>query len=121
MSLEHFYTLEHLKNIDENNYLANIKLNEEHPVYQGHFPQQAVVPGVLQLNMIQELTEKVIEQKLMLKKVSNVKYLNIMTPEMQNISLEVKHQIKEQEVKVKVVLKNETSIFSKVSASYHLL
>ncbi len=118
MSLEHFYTLEHLKNIDENNYLAKIKLNEEHPVYQGHFPQQAVVPGVLQLNMIQELTEQVVKQKLMLRKVTNVKYLNIMTPEMQNITLEVNHQIKEQDIKVKAVLKNEEIIFTKVSAIF---
>ncbi|MFK5854920.1 MAG: 3-hydroxyacyl-ACP dehydratase [Bacteroidota bacterium] len=59
---------------------AIIELNTNHEVYKGHFPEQPVVPGVIQLQIAKELLEDVMQAKLMMEKVTQAKYLNLITP-----------------------------------------
>jgi len=80
MLIEDFYTI-HSFNKSENSLFAEIHLNPEHEVYKGHFPQQAVVPGVIQLQIIKELLEKDLSANLIIKEVIMAKYLNMIAPE----------------------------------------
>lgn len=59
---------------------AKIELNTNHEVYKGHFPEQPVVPAVIQLQIAKELLEDVMQAKLMMEKVIQVKYLNLIIP-----------------------------------------
>ena len=87
MLIKDFYTI-HSFNKSENSLFTEIHLNPEHEVYKGHFPQQAVVPGVIQLQIIKELLEKDLSINLMIKEVIMAKYLNMITPE-ENPVLEI--------------------------------
>ena len=80
MLIKGFYII-HSFNKSENSLFTEIHLNPEHEVYKGHFPQQAIVPGVIQLQIIKELLEKDLSENLMLKEVIVAKYLNMITPE----------------------------------------
>lgn len=79
MLIKDFYQITEIVS-EETNIIANIKLNVEHKVYKGHFPTQAVVPGVIQLQIIKEILEKHFEQKLFMGNISQVKYLIPITP-----------------------------------------
>ena len=51
---------------------AVVTLNEEHPVYGGHFPGFPITPGVLQVLIIQEILEYELELSL---KMSGAKFI----------------------------------------------
>jgi len=61
-------------------YRFRIKLNPSHPVYEGHFSGNPVVPGVCQIQMIKELLSLRKGRELFLKQSENVKFLSLMVP-----------------------------------------
>ena len=84
MLLKNFYTIEDLQ-IVGNDLNAKLSLNPNHIVYDGHFPEQPVVPGVIQLQIIREITENGIGKKLLIKAVSQAKYLIPIIPVKEDI------------------------------------
>jgi 3-hydroxyacyl-[acyl-carrier-protein] dehydratase len=79
MLIKDFYTINDLI-FRGSGFDAAIQLNPNHEVYQGHFPEQPVVPGVIQLQIVKELLEEVMQTKLMMDNVIQVKYLIPITP-----------------------------------------
>jgi len=59
---------------------VQIILNKEHPIFEGHFPGNPILPGVCTVQIISELLEKALEKELMLTKASNIKYLGFINP-----------------------------------------
>ena len=55
-------------NISNGNGIFTIKLNPENEVYEGHFPNEPISPGVCNINTIKECAEKIIERKNLIKK-----------------------------------------------------
>ena len=67
---------------------AGLELNAGHPLFQGHFPGQPVVPGACLLQMVKELLMTAVETGLTLSKASNLKFLSPADPS-QNATLNV--------------------------------
>jgi len=57
-----------------------IEFNPEHFIYQSHFPENPITPGVCIIQIIKELAEVILERKLFLKKLQTVKFLNVINP-----------------------------------------
>jgi len=79
MLIKEFYKIANLSS-DDSGIVATTKLNPDHEVYKGHFPGQPVVPGVIQLQIIKEILEDVLEEKLFMGNIIQVKYLIPITP-----------------------------------------
>lgn len=79
MLIKDFYKINNLTS-DESEVIARIKLNPNHEVYKDHFPGQAVVPGVIQLQIVKEILEKLFNKNLFMGNITQVKYLNPITP-----------------------------------------
>lgn len=79
MLVEDFYHITELIK-HEDAFDAEIKLNADHEVYKGHFPERPVVPGVIQLQVIKEVLENVLGIHLMIREVAVAKYLRPVTP-----------------------------------------
>ena len=62
------------------NIVALIRLNPDHPVFQGHFPGNPILPGVCTVQISKELLEKITDKELMLIKSGNIKYLGFVSP-----------------------------------------
>ncbi|MEI6683644.1 MAG: 3-hydroxyacyl-ACP dehydratase [Bacteroidota bacterium] len=77
-------------------FTATILLNAGHPIYQGHFPGNPVVPGVCQLQMVTELAGKAVHRKLVLAESDNIKFLSLINPDL-NRELEFRILIKQVE------------------------
>ncbi len=69
---------------------AEIILNPAHPIFKGHFPNLPVVPGVCMVQIVKEIAEKQLQQKLFLSYASNIKFLSVLNPEVhQRVNVEV--------------------------------
>jgi 3-hydroxyacyl-[acyl-carrier-protein] dehydratase len=74
---------------------ATVILNKEHPVFDGHFPGNPILPGVCTLQIARELIQKAVGKKLMLSKAANIKYLGFVSPvstPQVDFSITIKHE-----------------------------
>ncbi|NOU45986.1 MAG: 3-hydroxyacyl-ACP dehydratase [Bacteroidales bacterium] len=59
---------------------VSIRIMRDHPVFEGHFPGNPVLPGVCTLQIGGELLSKFMEQKLRLVKSENIKFMSLVIP-----------------------------------------
>lgn len=60
---------------------ASCTINPEHAIFEGHFPQQPVVPGVCMVQMIKEILEQSLGKKLLMSAASQLKFLQLLVPQ----------------------------------------
>ncbi|MCX6182854.1 MAG: 3-hydroxyacyl-ACP dehydratase [Bacteroidetes bacterium] len=114
-----FYTLREVTE-KENGFSAEIDLQKKHLIYEGHFPNQPVTPGVIQLKIVHELLEHFLKRKLQLVSMSHCKFLKAINPNLiSSISLSVNLLESESELKVNAQSKYGNEILFKMSAVYH--
>ncbi|MEO8764228.1 MAG: hypothetical protein ABI416_08070 [Ginsengibacter sp.] len=68
------------KRDSEMGFSTTIELNAGHIIYSGHFPGHPVTPGVIQMQMVQELLEKHLCRSVRLTTMSECKFLKILNP-----------------------------------------
>ncbi len=101
-----FYKTEQYKS-DGGRINAVIRLNPQHDIFKGHFPNNPVTPGVCMLQIFKELSERGLDKKLFIKECSNVKFMALINPEIHS------------ELKITIVLdENEEGFEMKASASF---
>jgi 3-hydroxyacyl-[acyl-carrier-protein] dehydratase len=65
---------------EEGIYVAELKINAEHPLFVGHFPGQPVVPGVCMIEIVRELLELSLQAKIRMQKAAYFKFLSVIDP-----------------------------------------
>ena len=116
--LNNFYELK--SHESENNiFRANITLNKDHEIFQGHFPGNPVTPGVCMMQIVKDLTEEFTGSKLFLKTASNVKFMAIINPfETPDLVMDLDITEKDGELKVKNTTSFGETIALKLSVTY---
>jgi 3-hydroxyacyl-[acyl-carrier-protein] dehydratase len=61
-----------------------LSVNKDHPIFNGHFPNQPIVPGVCMLQIIKELVEGQTKRILRYAEAENIKFLSIIDPLVNN-------------------------------------
>ena len=59
---------------------VSILILRDHPVFDGHFPGNPILPGVCTLQIVCELLSKYLDQKLMLIKSDSIKFISLVVP-----------------------------------------
>ena len=67
-------------NVREKKISSIIKLNSNHRIYSGHFPNNPITPGVVQLQIVKEILEYIYKKELRLISMSRCKFLKILNP-----------------------------------------
>jgi 3-hydroxyacyl-[acyl-carrier-protein] dehydratase len=81
MLLNKLYTIRNLdKSADGSGFKAEIELDPGHPVFEGHFPGNPILPGVCTVQIIRELLEQSLQKSLLMSKAGNIKYLGFVNP-----------------------------------------
>lgn len=114
-----FYTLSSMT-ADAGQINAQVYINPEHDIFQGHFPGQPVVPGVCMIQIVKELAEQATGRKLLLRQGHQIKFLQLLVPEQATaIQVSVKlNPIAENEISVTAAFqKGEENIF-KLSGNF---
>ena len=57
-----------------------IELNEQHKIFEGHFPGQPVLPGVCIMQMTREILESFLNKKLQLLKADDIRFSSMVNP-----------------------------------------
>ncbi len=60
--------------------MAEIELDASHPLFEGHFPGNPILPGVCTVQIIRELVEQFLQKSLYMTKAGNIKYLGFVNP-----------------------------------------
>lgn len=60
---------------------CTIIFNQQHDIFKGHFPGQSVVPGVCMMEIVKELLQQQTGKALRLTNAGNVKFLQLITPD----------------------------------------
>lgn len=121
MILEGFYTIVSKEIIEENTiYLFNIEINSTHAIFEGHFPDNPITPGVCMMQIIKDITESISGSTLFMKKCSNVKFMAIINPEVtKDLQLEIKIKKEdENEIVINNITKFEETTALKLSVTY---
>lgn len=117
--LKDFYTVNETEKNENGIYSVQISLNKNHEIFQGHFPGNPVTPGVCMMQIVKDLTEEILNTKLLLKSASNVKFMAIINPEeTPDLVLELGISENENEIKVKNTTTFGETIALKMSVTY---
>jgi len=121
MLLEDFYTIVELDSSDKENIKAIIDLNNDHEVYEGHFPGNPIVPGVCLTQLIKEVMENVLGEELMMVYAENIKFMAMVNPEINSrlqIDLKVKYDTEQNLIKVNSVTHFNDQVFYKFKGNF---
>ncbi|HQW83612.1 MAG TPA: hypothetical protein PK987_04085, partial [Ferruginibacter sp.] len=73
------------KLVSENEISVELCINTGHKIFEGHFPNQPVVPGVCMVQMIKEMVEDVLDIKTKLTEAAELKFLSVIDPLQNNL------------------------------------
>ena len=120
MLLKDFYTVEKLENVSEGKYNAVVVLNNEHPIFKGHFPGNPVTPGVCMMQIIKELSQEIVGSSLFMVSSSNVKFMALINPDVNSVlKLELEIAVgADAEIKVKNTTYFEETVALKLTNTY---
>lgn len=99
-----FYTI-YSRNKSEDQLTVNMQFNFDHKIFEGHFPNQPVVPGVCMLQIIKEQVSEYLNLSLILESSGQLKFLNSIIPNQADFYT------------FNIVFKENTSSLIKVDAS----
>jgi len=116
MLKDNLYTIEDIQ-ISDSGINAELKLNNEHAIFKGHFPDVPVLPGVAMMQMIKELVELGEEQVLQISKAGNLKFLQMINPlKVDLLKVEISIIAKTTDIiKLKAQILNEQSVCFKMT------
>ncbi len=121
MVLENFYTIKNKEVLNKaTSYNFDVSINSKHQIFEGHFPNNPIMPGVCMMQITKDIVEDITGEKLFMKKCSNVKFMAIINPE-ENKDLKLKIDIsytEDGDIKVKNSTKFDETVALKLSAVY---
>jgi 3-hydroxyacyl-[acyl-carrier-protein] dehydratase len=81
---------------DERSVSARLEFNPGHRIFDGHFPQTPVVPGVCMVAIVKEVLEEVIKKETRLLQAAHIKFLHVIDPRYtKSVSLDLKYHARE--------------------------
>jgi len=122
MLLNNFYKAQQISSQSDNEIIAKIILNPEHDIYKGHFPNNPVVPGVISIQIVNEILSEHLEKKIMTSSAKSIKFPAMINPNV-NPQLFVKIKYTKNEdnsYKVTAQIFFEDLIFLKFSGSFSI-
>lgn len=121
MLIEGLYTIDELKS-SETEITAKITLNPNHEIFKGHFPENPIMPGVCMMQIIKELTEKVLGKELFLQTSTNIKFMAKINPEINpNLVLNIPYSEEDGTLKIKNTSYFEETLALKLNAKYKIV
>jgi len=79
MLLNDFFTINR-KEFSATEIWAELVIDANHKIFEGHFPNQPVVPGVCMMQMVKEVLEHITGKKTNLVKAAEMKFLALINP-----------------------------------------
>ncbi len=93
--------------------VATIELNREHIIYQVHFPNNPITPGVCIIQVAKELLSIIFKSKLEIDKIKSVKFLSPIIPTIHSlIDYNLNWKDEGGVIYVKIAVSKDDTVFS---------
>ena len=93
---------------------AALEIDIDHEIFNGHFPEQPVVPGACMVQLVKDILEKRLDTTLQLKIANNLKFLELVNPQIiANLQLQLAYTIEDEFIKVNGELVAEDIVYFK--------
>lgn len=102
----------------DESFLATFFIDPESKVFNGHFPEQAVLPGVVMVNIVKRCLEKVENQPMQLSLAGNIKFLSLLVPNKSAYLMKFTLKKEDDLIKVNAQLIQEDTTYFKQNAIY---
>jgi 3-hydroxyacyl-[acyl-carrier-protein] dehydratase len=100
-------------------FITEVKINKDHDLYRGHFPDRPVTPGVILMQLFKEEAERRSNKKLQLATAANVKFMAVVDPNIcEKLILQSSIVSENGILKLKGIAKQNDTISLKISATY---
>ncbi|PZD76832.1 hydroxymyristoyl-ACP dehydratase [Mesonia sp. K7] len=108
--LANFTEVLHRSN-EENQLETTLKLNVQHEVFKGHFPEMPVLPGVLITQLFKEEVAFYLQKQLLIGEVKQIKFLKVINPtESEEVTLKITLNLEENiSLKGEMIHQNQTA------------
>lgn len=114
-----FFTVKNTENTGESKFQASVLLNAAHPVFDGHFEQMPVVPGVFQTQLIKELLQEEVQSNLVFSRGDNIKFMGMIVPgQHPEISIEISYRKDENNYLAEARIFAENTTFTKFKGTF---
>ncbi len=116
---DNFYTINELELV-ENKIHASIKIDSNHSIFEGHFPNNPITPGVVEMEIVKEIVFEGIQKTLKMSKMSNCKFLAILNP-LTSSEVNVKIDVLEHEnnrIRISAQILDQQTVYLKIGAEY---
>jgi len=106
----------------EKNLSTKIKINLNHQIFEGHFPNRPITPGVCLMQIVKEILMQKTQLSLLMVENSNTKFLNPVNPfENDIITVSITYSIELTHITVAVIIGHDTKVFCKFRALYNIV
>ena len=106
----------------EAGFITRIKLNPNHIIYSGHFPNHPVTPAVILVQIVHELIEKHFSKKVKLISMSGCKFLKVLNPnETIQVVIHIHLARNEELLNIKARGEDGANTFFKLNAVYQFI
>ena len=118
MPLDNFYRYKIDKHIDNEIY-AFVHVNKTHKIFEGHFPSQPIIPGVVQILMIKEILSHCLNVEMQLNSSKSIKFLSMINPnETDAIQVSIAYKIEDGNYNINARLHHQEQNFLKFRGVY---
>ena len=99
--------------------LLDIKVLATSPVFEGHFPENPILPGVLMVEAVRSSLNQLFHQEYYLKSALSIKFLAVVNPdEHPEVQLKINHTTAQEGLRIDAVLFYGEKIFFKMKGVY---
>jgi 3-hydroxyacyl-[acyl-carrier-protein] dehydratase len=110
---------DNLEKLGDGLYQIPIAILRDSEVFDGHFPDQPVLPGVVMIAIISRAVELALEMDLKMESARNFKFLKIVDPDLiESAMIDLNIITKEEGWRVKGQIKFQDEIYFKADAFY---
>ncbi len=105
----------------ENTIVTLLEVDGGSDIFNGHFPDQPVVPGACMLQTVKEVLADTLKIPVRLIKADNIKFLGLVQPGVDGLILEIAYQHTDDIIKVNANLSVGEQVFMKMQGSFAML
>ena len=91
--------------------IAALQIDTGHEIFNGHFPDQPVVPGASMVQLVKDVLKHALKVNMQLQIANNLKFLQVIDPrEIDRLQLTINYTTDDNLLKVNADLLNEENI-----------